>query len=195
MKQNKETSDAHQEPETQEQQEKATDSAKQDDNVDKALFTKGGIDSATLSKTLSSKKAMKREYVPKTIIQFLRERKSFHENHAQLQKHMSEAHKLLSPHGFIRTANPVANCPELVLDPEAKQTEGASSPSSSSQPFIIAVRSGQADRRGRELRQNLSGQPVRKGVQTHRQNRIGSQGGRAIVNPEKLHQAYHHRKP
>lgn len=140
MTQNRPAPDVHPAPEHKEDKEKSADSPKQDDNVDKALFTTGGIDSATLSKTLSSKKAMKREYVPKTIIQFLRERKSFHENHAQLQKHMSEAHRLLSPHGFVRASSNVANCPELVLDPEAKPAEASIQGNPSSLPFIIAVR-------------------------------------------------------
>lgn len=100
---------------------------------------------------------MKREYVPKTIIQFLRERKSFHENQEQLQKHMKEAHRLLSPTGFMRQSSNVVNCPELVLDPESKQNESQTPQASLSEPFIIAVDSYEPDRWWCELWQNLPG--------------------------------------
>lgn len=55
---------------------------------------------------------------------------------------MSEAHRLLSPHGFVRAASNVANCPELVLDPETKTTEGATPGSGFGLPFIIAIVGG-----------------------------------------------------
>ena len=117
-----------------------TEADSKDEGVDKSLFTKsGGMDTLALSRTLSSKKAMKREYVPKTIIQFLRERKSFHENHEQLHKHMRDAHKLLSPAAFTRQTSSLMNCPDLVLDPEAKQGEQQGQSQTQWVPFIIAV--------------------------------------------------------
>lgn len=127
-----------------------------EDIVDPGLFTKNSYDTSALSKTLSSRKAMKREYVPKTIIQFLRERKSFHENQEQLHKHMKEAHKLLSPAGFVRQTSNMMNCPELVLDPEAKQSENSNQGSGQGAPFIIAVRKYDPDCRGRKFRENMS---------------------------------------
>lgn len=160
--------------------EDAVDNQKKED-VDSGLFTRSsGIDTLTLSKTLSSRKAMKREYVPKTIIQFLRERKSFHENQEQLQKHMKEAHRLLSPAAFMRTSNNVVNCPELILDPEAKLSDSQIQPASSNEPFIIAVGKTQPDCRWCKFRQNLFGQPIHQRVQKDWKDCLHLEGGRFL---------------
>ena len=103
---------------------------------------------------------MKREYIPKTIIQFLRERKSFHENSEILHKHMINLNKITSPGTTLRNGNVVV--PELNLEPdEAGEFDG--------KPFVLAVDPLLcADRRWGKQRENDADGPVCEGVQAPR---------------------------
>lgn len=110
--------------------------------VDKGLFTRSDSSNPShpvLTKAMSNKKAMLREYVPKTIIQFLRERKSFHENSEMLREHMQASFKINSPGGLALRATPLTQAPpELILDPDAK-TPADSNTNHNQKPFVVAV--------------------------------------------------------
>jgi len=123
--------------------------------VDKGLFSLN--EQPSLNRGLSSRKQMKREYIPKTIIQFLRERKSFHENSENLLRHMTNINKITSPSPQIRPA--LLNVPELTLEPND------STPTVST-PTVIAVSASLADRRRSQLRQEHSRSAVHQGVRS-----------------------------
>ena len=125
-------------------------------DVDKGLFTLN--EQPNLNRGLSSRKQMKREYIPKTIIQFLRERKSFHENSENLQRHMTNVNKITSPSPQIRPA--LINVPELTLEPNE------------STPTVIAVSAQLADRRGRKLREEHFGPAVHQRVRSAGQESV-----------------------
>jgi hypothetical protein len=100
-----------------------------DDKVDRALFTRN--DQPVITKTTSTRKNMKREYIPKTILQFLRERKSYEENNEFMQKHMTHLSKITSP--LMASRPPLINVPEFYLDGSGDTPKGEIT------TFVIAV--------------------------------------------------------